>query len=277
MGTVCHARSMPPGHVSPSSDWSAPEPVDPTAPALRGQVLMNQDWLDLTFLHWAVDPGRVAHLMPRGVRPDVHEATGSTYVGLVPFRMSRAAPSRLPGVPWLGTFLETNVRLYSVDRHGVRGVVFLSLDCERVVVTAGARAAFGTPYRWARMRHSARPAPVGAAGGTDHTYTARLRRPWPPRTSRITVRVGEERRPSELDHFVSARWGLHTSVLGMAMYVPNQHEPWPLHDAEVVDLEDELLGSVGFEDLAGRAPDQVAFSPGVHTDFGLPRRLRPRP
>jgi uncharacterized protein len=265
---------MPPGHDSPSADRALPEPVSSTAPALTGPVLMTQDWLDLTFLHWAVDPGRVAHLLPRGVRPDVHDATGATYVGLVPFRMSRAAPFRLPGVPWLGTFLETNVRLYSVDRYGVRGVVFLSLDCERVVVTAGARAAFGTPYRWARMRHKVR---TGAGDGTDHTYTARLRRPWPPHTSRITVRVGAQRRPDDLDHFVSARWGLHTSVLGRPMYVPNHHEPWPLHDAEVVDLDDGLLGSVGFGDLAGRAPDQVAFSPGVHTDFGLPRRLRPRP
>ena len=273
MVTVCHARSMPTGSGSTPSSWSAPEPVSAAAPALTGPVLMNQDWLDLTFLHWAVDPGRVAHLMPRGVRPDVHEATGSTYVGLVPFRMRHAAPFRLPGVPWLGTFLETNVRLYSVDRYGVRGVVFLSLDCERVVVTAGARAGFGTPYRWARMRH--RTSPAGRE--RDHTYTARLRRPWPPHRSRITVRVGEERDPTALDHFVSARWGLHTSVLGLPLYVPNQHEAWPLHDVTVVDLEDGLLGSVGFGDLAERAPDQTAFSPGVHTDFGLPRRLRPRP
>jgi uncharacterized protein YqjF (DUF2071 family) len=53
--------------------------------------------------------------------------------------------------------------------------------------------------------------------------------------------------------------------------VPNAHEPWPLHDAEVVDLADGLLASVGFGDLLDRAPDHVAFSPGVHTDFGLPR------
>ena len=165
MATVCHARSMPTGSRSTPSSWSAPEPVSAAAPALTGPVLMNQDWLDLTFLHWAVDPGRVAHLMPRGVRPDVHEATGSTYVGLVPFRMRHAAPFRLPGVPWLGTFLETNVRLYSVDRYGVRGVVFLSLDCERVVVTAGARAA---------LRHAV---PVGADAAPHEPGRARTDRP----------------------------------------------------------------------------------------------------
>ena len=293
MVTVCHARSMPSGSHSNAhsrgqswdqsgdQSWSTPEPVSPVAPALTGPVLMTQEWLDLTFLHWAVDPARVAHLMPRGVRPDEHPGPGgATYVGLVPFRMHRAAPSRLPGVPWVGTFLETNVRLYSVDRHGVRGVVFLSLDCERVVVTAGARTAFGTPYRWARMRHRVTRADgdTGAdTGRPRHRYDARLRPPWPAHTSRITIEVGEPRQPTDLDHFVSARWGLHTSVLGRSLYVPNHHEPWSLHDGRLVDLEDGLLGSVGFGDLASRPPDQIAFSRRVRTEFGLPRRLRARP
>jgi hypothetical protein len=35
---------------------------------------------------------------------------------------------------WLGTFLETNVRIYSVDDSGRRGVVFLSLEDETGVV-----------------------------------------------------------------------------------------------------------------------------------------------
>ena len=40
------------------------------------------------------------------------------------------------------------------------------------------------------------------------------------------------REPTELDHFVSARWGLHTRWWGRTLPVPNRHEPWPVHDAE---------------------------------------------
>jgi uncharacterized protein YqjF (DUF2071 family) len=141
-----------------------------------------------------------------------------------------------------------------------------------VVVTAGARLAFGTPYRWARMRHTVTR---GAARDT-HAYAARVRPPWPPHRSRVVVEVGGPREPDALDHFVSARWGLHTSVLGVPLYVPNHHAPWPLHEAAVVELDDELLSSHGFGDLAARPPDHVAFSPGVRTVFGLPRRLRSR-
>jgi uncharacterized protein YqjF (DUF2071 family) len=239
------------------------EPLTPDAPALTGPVIMNQDWRDLTFLHWAVDPGEVAGRMPPGVRPDTLD--GVTYVGLIPFRMVDAGVGRGPGVPWLGTFLETNVRLYSVDATGRRGIVFLSLDADRLAVVAGARATFGLPYRWARMRHR-------SAGGV-HTYDARLRGRRRA-TSHVAVRVGAPRETTELDHFVSDRWGLHTRWWGRTLYVPNRHEAWPIHDAAVVALEDGLMTSVGLGHLARRPPDHVAFSPGVHTDFGLPGDAR---
>ena len=240
------------------------EPVSVQAPALTGPVMMTQDWRDLTMVHWAVPPERVRRLMPRGVRPDTFE--GATYVGLVPFRMVDAGLARGPAVAWAGSFLETNVRLYSVDDTGRRGIVFLSLDTDRSLVVAGARAAFGLPYRWARMRH--------VVADDVHTYDARLRPPWRAARSHVEVRVGAARERNELDDFVSARWGLHVRWWGRTLYVPNAHPAWPLRDAELLDLDDGLLGSVGLGELTGRTPDHVAFSDGVHTEFGYPGDAR---
>ena len=250
-----------------------PEPVTEDAPDYRGPTLMNQDWKDLTFLHWKVAPERVQAYMPPGCRPDTLD--GVTYVGLIPFRMVDASPFQLPGTLYLGTFLETNVRLYSVDAQGRRGVVFVSLDADRLAIVLAARAAFGTPYRWARMRYHRR----SEARGDVHVYDARLR--WPGvrgASSRIEVRdLGPKPDgPTEEDVFVSARWGLSSSVLGKTVYIPNEHDAWPIHAAEVVHLDDELLASVGLGELAQRPPDQVAFSPGVHTTFGLPGSRRER-
>jgi uncharacterized protein YqjF (DUF2071 family) len=248
----------------------AAEPLSADAPGLAGPVMMNQDWRDLTFLHWAVEPQRVRRLMPAGVRPDVMD--GRTYVGLVPFRMVDAGVGRGRAVPWAGTFLETNVRLYSVDDTGRRGIVFLSLDTDRLLVAAGARAAFGLPYRWSRMRHR-----VTCAG--THHYESRLRRAGRRPRSRVVVRVGPARPSTPLDTFLTARWGLHVRWCGRTTYIPNRHGRWPLREVEVVTLEDELLASVGLGELACRAPDHVAFSDGVHTEFGLPsvRAARTRP
>ena len=93
------------------------------------------------------------------------------------------------------------------------------------------------------------------------------------------VRTGAEpgetcRDDTSLVTFLTARWGLHTAVWGRTMYVPNVHETWTLRSADVLMLDDGLLGAAGFGDLATRPPDHVCFAEGVHTRFGLPRVLR---
>lgn len=240
--------------------------LDDRPPPLPGPVLMSQEWRDVGFVHWAVEPELVAPLMPRGVRPDTLD--GRTYVGLVPFSMVGAGLGRGPAVPWLGTFLETNIRLYSIDGRGRRGVVFRSLDADRLVTVLAARLGFGTPYRWARMRHDRRASP----GGSRHTWGSTVRWPRPHASTLIEMEVGARREPTDLDVFLTARWALHTSVAGVGLYIRNEHPPWPLHDARLVHLDDGLAAAAGVPGLDRRPPDHVAFSPGVHTVFGLPRR-----
>nr|WP_269205126.1 DUF2071 domain-containing protein [Motilibacter aurantiacus] len=227
-----------------------------------GFGILGQSWRDLAFVHWRVPPGSVAPLLPPGTRPDVHD--GSSWVGLIPFRMVGAGIGRGPAVPWLGSFAETNVRLYSVDEQGRRGVVFRTLEASRLAVVLGARAAFALPYSWARMR-------VVEQGGVL-TYTSRRRWPTPRGTcTRIVVRPGRALAPGDaLAGFLTARWGLHTRVLGRTVYVPNQHETWPLQRAELLELEDALVAACGLPGVAARPPDSVLFSRGVRTVFGLP-------
>lgn len=224
---------------------------------------MSQKWLDITFVHWAVDPGRVAPMLPAGARPDTLD--GASYVGLIPFRMVDAGFGRGPAVPYFGNFLETNVRYYSVDDEGRHGVVFGSLEASRLLVSLGARVAAGTPYTWAAM-HFQR---VGA----EITYSTRRR--WPsPRgaKSRMRVELGEPiEEPSPLDHFLTARFGLHTRIAGRTAWIPNAHPPWPLQRARLCDLDDELLAAAGFPDLASTEPASVLHSVGTRTEFGLPR------
>lgn len=228
---------------------------------------MVQDWNRITFVHWAVDPELMAPLLPIGTRPDVLD--GVTYVGLIPFEMRHAGLGRGPAVPFLGSFAETNVRLYSVDPQGRHGVVFRSLETSRLLVALGARLAFGTPYTWARMR-------VRPDTETD-TLTYTTRRRWPsPRGAGGTMRVrlGGPVDPSPVDEFVTARFGLHTRWLGRTLWIPNHHGPWPLRAATVESLDDDLVAAAGVPGLVHRAPDSVVHSDGVRTTFGLPQRVR---
>ncbi len=304
VGDTHAAQLRPPIVAGVSSERPEPapvqaevRPVDAIAPPLTSPPIMSQRWCDLAFLHWFVPPGRVQSWMPPGATPDIVASgpfAGLTPVALVPFRMVDAGFGPGPAVPYLGTFWETNVRLYSVDATGTHGIVFCSLDASRLAVVLAARMALGLPYRFSRMRGYDRI----HDGAREVAWTARTRWPGPRGTSsRIAIRVGEllpgaadeqptgsdvdsatsgetSRDNASLVTFLTSRWGLHTAVWGWTMYVPNVHQTWSLRLAEVLMLDDGLLGAAGFGDLAARPPDHVCFAEGVHTRFGLPRVLR---
>jgi uncharacterized protein YqjF (DUF2071 family) len=238
------------------------QPVTAQAPELHGTQIMSQAWRDLTFLHWRVSPAVVAPLLPLHTRPDVHD--GSSWVGLIPFRMVGAGVGTGPAVPWLGTFAETNVRLYSVDEQGRRGIVFRTLEASRLAVVLGARAAFGLPYTWARMR-------VSEADGVL-TYSSRRRWPGPrAAATHVVVRPGEALPAGDpLADFLTARWGLHCTLRGRLAYLPNAHPRWPLHRARVLSLREDLVAHAGLPAPTGD-PVSVLWSPGVPVRFGRPR------
>jgi uncharacterized protein YqjF (DUF2071 family) len=234
-----------------------------TAPPLPGPVAFDQRWSELTFLHWPVHPESVAHMYPPGTRPDVF-ADGMTYVALVPFVMTSTKVGSVLPLPYFGSFLETNVRLYSVDDAGRHGVLFRSLETARLAVVPLIRVGLGVPYTWARMRMT--------RDGDYITYDG-LRR-WPHRglRSRLTIAVGDVVEPTPLEVWLTARWGAHTRKAGRTWWVPNEHGPWPLHAADVVELSDELVRAGAVQPAGDRL--RALFSPGVRTRFGRPSVVR---
>jgi uncharacterized protein YqjF (DUF2071 family) len=167
-------------------------------------------------------------------------------------------------VPWLGTFLETNVRLYAVDDRGRRAVVFRTLEAQHLLPVLAAQIGLGLPYRWARMRSRHRGDRLGY--GSERLSDGH------PRT-RIEVRLGREPVSEDpLADFLTARWAMFVDRGGRTRYWRNEHEAWPLFRATLERLDDELLAASGFPHLAGRAPDSVLWSPGVATAFALPVR-----
>jgi len=242
--------------------------VTAVAPALAGRPWIEQAWRDVVFVHWRVDVSAVAPLLPAGTRPDTLGADGhddgtTTWVGLVCFRFT---DTRFPpvSVGRVGDFVEVNVRVYTVDDRGRRGVVFLSLDAGKLLPTLGARAATGLPYWWA-VAEQRRP-------DTDRIAYA-LRRHGTHLRSRVDVRVGGAvAEPTALETFLTARWGMHVRRAGRTRFWPNEHEPWALHRASLVSVRDDLVRAAGLPfALTELEPDSVLYSPGVTTRFGRGR------
>lgn len=236
------------------------EPISSTAPPLAGRVILSQDWQRASFLHWRVPSDAVAPLLPAGTRPD--ELDGSSWVGLIAFRMARFTLVPGPALPYIGTFPEINVRLYTVDDEGRRGVLFRSLEASRALTVLGARTVMNVPYQWARMS-------IRRTGDAIDYRSTRLTGTRP--SSRIVVRPSREAVVDDpLADFLTARWGMHTVLRGRTRFVPNEHEPWPLRRASLVSLDDELVAAGGLSGVASRPPDSVLYSPGVHARFAMP-------
>ena len=237
---------------------AAMDPISAVAPRLAGRASSSQRWSNLMFLHWRVDAALVAPLLPEGLQPD--EFDGTSWVGLIPFVLDRATVFGSPPIPYFGTFVEVNVRLYAVDANGHRGVVFVSLEASRLAAVLAARALFSIPYMWSRTR-------LEVAAG-EYRYTSRRHLAAGAHTDIVVRPTTRPVVGDPLADFLTARWALFTRTRGHTVNLRNHHEPWGLFEAELMTLDDTLLAVAGFPELAGRAPDSVLYSPGVTTWFG---------
>jgi uncharacterized protein YqjF (DUF2071 family) len=202
---------------------------------------------DVAFLHWPYPPDQVEPLLPLDVAPDTF--AGTAYVGLVAFRMR-----------CYGEFLEFNVRTYSVDSRGRRGVVFLTMEADRLPWVLAARGA-RLPYRWSRM----------SLARDVHEIDYRSARRWPGPIgtgTHIRLRVGPPIPGNPLDHFLTARWRLHHRVNAGTVIAQLLHNPWPLHAAELLGLDDDLIASTGLA-TPTEPPATVLYSPGVRGRIGI--------
>lgn len=234
--------------------------------AIVQRPMMLQSWKDVAFVHWRYDPEVVQKRLPDGLTVDTFE--GSAWVGVVAFHMEQIRPPGAPGIPYLGTFPETNVRTYVRGQDDQPGVWFDSLDVNRLVPVAVARLTYRLPYMWSKMEIS--------GDAIRRIYTARRR--WPDRgssASSLALRRSEPIAPEDLEpveRFLTSRWGLSTMLRSRLAYAPVDHPAWPLERARLDALDDQLVRKAGYPEPLG-AP-LVHYSTGVDVRIGLPRTIR---
>jgi uncharacterized protein YqjF (DUF2071 family) len=227
----------------------------------------RQQWREFVSLHWPYRPDEVQRLLPEGLQVDIFD--GRAWAGITPLVMHDVRPVGLPPIPRFSHFLEVNVRTFVRGPDGQDGLWFFSLEAGRLPFAVAARASHGVPYTWAAIEFE--------RSGRTLRYTSR--RLWPrDEEARLTVAVDvgspiPEEEIDERDIFLSGRWqayGLHG--LGRLAVTAVSHEPWPLQQATVVELDEGLLAAAGMPPPDG--PPVVHYSPAVTVALGLPRLLR---
>lgn len=188
--------------------------------------LLFMRWLDLAFLHWAVEPDQLQRRLPRGLSLDTFD--GKAWVGITPFRMSDVRPRFAPPLPWVSAFPELNVRTY-VLRDGKPGIWFLSLEAGNPLAVRGARWGYHLPYYDARMS-------VEQNGDWIDYRSRRTDRSTSPADFAGRYRpTGDVYRAvaGSLDYWLTERYCLYTlDRRGRLCRGEIHHAPWPLQPAE---------------------------------------------
>lgn len=211
----------------------------------------RQSWRDLLFAHWPVPTAAVRPLVPEALT--VQEFDGTSWVGVVPFRMSGVMRRPLPDLPGVSAFPELNVRLY-VEADGKPGVWFLSLDATNALAVWAARRFFHLPYFRADVR-------VGRAAG-GHTYAAR-RRGGPERFEATYGPTGpvDAAAPGTLEHWLTERYCLYAQAPdGTLLRTEVHHVPWPLQPARATVASNTMLDRFG---IGAAAPPHLRYAAGV--------------
>ena len=217
----------------------------------------RQRWHAMTFLHWRYDANELQRLLPSKLEVDAFDGTG--WVSITPFLMKDFRLGPLPAVPGISTFPKTNVRTYVRGPDRRDGLWFFSLEADSVPTVLGASSLYGAPDQFADM----------VVEEADVVRYRSRRRDRPAVGHDISVRpTGECSAPSELDHWLTGRWRAYSTIAGRLTKVPVQHQAWPLWDAELMHLEQSLLGAVGLSDPT--EDPLVQYSPGVDVRLGVP-------
>ena len=243
---------------TPPSDASRARLTErPNAP-----VVMRQEWQHLLFLHWCVSLETIQARLPPGLIVDTWN--GKAYLGLVPFTMRNVRPVWSPSVAGLSHFHEINVRTYVYNiKTGEPGVWFFSLDAANPIAVVIARTLFHLPYYTARMElecsasgrityRSKRVVTngVGVVSNLEYTPTGAVR----------TAVLGS------LDYFLCERYLLYghdgTALTSGRVY----HTPYPLQDATLHQLKDDLVEAAGFGRITDAVPAHIAYASGVSVE-----------
>lgn len=223
-------------------------------------IVMRQSWRNLLFLHCEVEPELIQNLLPPGLTVELFD--GKAWVGLVIFQMSNIRFASMPAIPGLSAFPETNVRTYVVDKNGIPGVWFFSLDASNLLACLFARLSFNLNYIWARMDFLESDGTFSASGKRKQNPTTEYQATW------TVGSVPTQAEPKSFDFWLVERYLLYAKK-GNQLYSGKVfHQPYTLQSVHALTVSQNLIPIPGYEDTM--AWSHVTFSPGVDVEvYGL--------
>lgn len=191
--------------------------------------VLEQEWLDLLFLHWEIDYSFLRKQIPEGLEIDTYD--GRAWIAVVPFCMEKVGPRGCPKPSAVSDFPEINIRTY-VKRSGKPGVWFFSLDIPNRLPVWLARTFFHLPYFRAEMMVEASQDEIvyrSTVGERrfDATYSGL---------------ESVEIEPDSFEHWATERYCFYAQSQKRQLFRAEvQHPKWPLQRARYQIRENSML------------------------------------
>ena len=230
--------------------------------------VMTQKWRSLLFMHFPVNPSEIQDHLPPGLIVDTYpDETGRemAWIGLVPFRMEDVKFSRIPKIPGMNAFPETNVRTY-VHRMGRQpGVWFFSLDAGNAIACKFARKFYHLPYFPAKMEVK------------DKSKTIRYKSKRKKGLASVKVKCSlgspmPQPKPGSLEFFLLERYLLYSLNGERIMTGRVHHEPYQVESVDLCTVKETVLEA---SEIEAKPFKSFLFCRGVDVEvFALQGELR---
>lgn len=214
-------------------------------PMPKGKWIIYQEWHEVLFLHWAVQPELLKQFVPDALQ--IQSFKGQAWVSLVVFRLKNVRPRYLPPVPPISNVDEINIRTY-VQFKGKPGIYFLSMEMGKSLSNLLAKNLTGLPYRYSETKNTAtRYRSKNKEFGDELDVEYEIK-------SKILNK-------SELDKWLTERYALFQDH-GKQTIIEYEihHYEWPLH---LVNLKRNYVRYDRFGSMFHKEPGHMHYSPGV--------------
>ncbi|MDZ4817091.1 MAG: DUF2071 domain-containing protein [Verrucomicrobiota bacterium] len=193
--------------------------------------LFVNDWVNMFFLHWAVDPKQLQPLIPLPL--DLY--MGKAWVSVVAFEMKKL---RLSGLGALGEIVckpasdvhFLNLRTYVQGEKG-GGIFFMKEWITSLLAVPLGPLLFGLPYQFAFAQRKLNRVTVQTPAQRVLQFAGRATTP---------LHKAEQ---GSIEEFLLERYLAYTHLWGVTRFFRISHAPWEFNDARVILHRSDLLGN----------------------------------
>ncbi|PTL37824.1 YqjF family protein [Alkalicoccus saliphilus] len=200
----------------------------------KSNWLAYQQWEDILFLHWPVDPETLRPHVPEELELETYD--GKAWISILAYVSTNNKAKRFGRTLTSSLFHQVNVRTY-VKYGKENGVYFFSVDADHKAAVKASRTLAGLPFYQADLKHTEKNEGFRIQSTRTHSGEKELQ-------FKCSYKpAGEAFRPEpgSLEHWLTERNQLLRVKRNKVAKSNIDYKPWKIRPADVKITKNQLL------------------------------------